>query len=162
MGTPLWVWGILSFELILLIFVGFRTTRNHVVYLPELFAIPAILLVGLQFGTLTSRNSTHILICLLFLILGFGLGVFFGYKIAVKILKKLTSIELPRDNTSPIILLLFIVTKYSLGYLQAVNLNSELSLQYLIFDISISALFSGYFLGKSTCYIYQLIKASKL
>lgn len=150
-GTPFWVWGIFIYILL----VGFKAAHTQVISLPRLFIIP-IILVGTKYQLFLSGNSFNIIIYLLFITIGFGIGVLIGYKTPIKIKEDLKSIELPGSYSKLIILLVFFFVKYSFGYMEAVN--SELAIKYLFFEISLSGLISGYFLGMSSCYMYRFYK----
>lgn len=74
-GTPFWVWGVLIY----ILFVGLKAARTQVISLPKLFIIPVIL-VGTKYQLFLSGNSFNIIIYLLFIIIGFYIGILIGYK----------------------------------------------------------------------------------
>ncbi|WP_342269545.1 hypothetical protein [Rickettsia endosymbiont of Orchestes rusci] len=78
-GTPFWVWGIFIYVL----FVGLKAAHTRVISLPKLFIIPVIL-VGIKYKLFLSGNSSNIIIYLLFITIGFGIGILIGYKTPIK------------------------------------------------------------------------------
>ncbi len=150
-GTPFWVWGIFAY----LLFVGIKSRHDHVVYLPKLFIVPAVLL-GLKYKVFMTGNSTDVLVYIASMIVGIGIGFFIASKIPIKVLKDLKSIELPGTYSTFVILLSFFFIKYIFGYLKGTN--PDLAAEYFVFDILFSALFSGYFLGRAISYLYRFLK----
>jgi len=146
-SAPLYVWCILVY----ILFIGIWAMHERVVYLPKLFII-TIVLTLLKYKIFIYGNSTIVLTYLLFLILG-CIGFFLCQKTQIKILKDSKSVELPKNYYTIFILSSFFGIKYILGYLQANEL--EITSRYLIFDTSISALFSGYFFGRAIACLYR-------
>lgn len=67
-GTPLYVWAILCY----LLFVGIKSIKTRVIYLPKLFIIPLILL-AIKYKTLLSDDA--LVFCLV--IMGGSIASFF-------------------------------------------------------------------------------------
>jgi hypothetical protein len=147
--TPLYVWAILAY----LLFVGIKAMRNHIVYLPKFFIIPAVL-IGLKYKVFFSENN---IIYIGFMLLGLSVGFITAQKTVIKIFRELKSIELPGNYSTIIILITFFLIKYIFGYLEATN--RELVNLYLYIENSISGILAGYFLGRSVCYVYRFYKA---
>ena len=151
-GAPLWVWGVLAY----LLFVGFKSMRERIVYLPKLFIIPAILF-GLNYPLFIHNDRASVSAYLLSISFGLLLGFFHGSKQPVQIFKKIISIKLQGNLHTLMILLFCFFVKYVSGFIQATN--PQMALEYLLFEIAIGALCSGYSLGRSLAYVYQFIRA---
>lgn len=147
-GTPTWVWVILVY----LIILGIKSFKTRVVYIPKLFIIP-IALSAMKYK----------------LFIAGGFIVWFGYCLClllasylsfrscnmqkVTIIKETISVELPGTYWSLIIFISFFVIKYIFGYIAATNQALYNDIQ--IFELYISGLFSGYFLGKAISYLIK-------
>ena len=151
MGTPWWVWAILAY----LIFVGIKSTHNRILSLPKLFIIPAVL-VGSKYKIFGTEALYMAYLPCMFV--GAGIGFLSGFKTPIKILKHTKSVELHGDYQTLILLFLFFSIKYVFGFLQ--ETAPESMMQYSIFETAISALFSGYFLGRATSYLWKFVKYS--
>jgi hypothetical protein len=148
-GTPLYVWAILIY----LLFVGIKSTKTRIVYLPNLFIIPFVLL-AIKYKTFLSMDAVGF--CLVIMLA--AIGSFFvqaGNKL--KIIKNAQSIEVPGSYTTLLILLSFFIVKYYFGYLKSIDPNLNLNYSYI--ENTISGLFSGYFIGRALCYTYKYLKA---
>jgi hypothetical protein len=152
-GTPLWVWGLFAY----LLYIGFKSTRARVVPIAKLFIMPAILF-GLKYKTFLSGNMSLILCYFISLIIGLGIGFYLARQTKVIIHKSSKAIELPGEHSTCILLLSFFCMKYAFGYVQSTT--PELPLQYLMIETAISAMFSGYFLGRSLNYVRRFSRAS--
>lgn len=143
--TPVWVWLLLAY----LLYVGFKATRTHVLSLSKLFIMPVIFM-GLKY-TVVMSNSFFVYI--VYLLIGVGIGWMVAKKTPIQILKDLKSIQLPGNYSTLSILILFFIVEYIFGYLEASQ--PVIAAQYAIIEISLSALFSGFMLGKAFCYSYR-------
>ena len=147
-GTPTWVW--LGFGY--LIFIGIRATRTRIVYIPILFIIP-LALYGLKYKVFMASNISVLLGYFLCLVL----ASFASYKYTVmqkiKIISPRMSVQLPGTYWTLIVLMAFFVVKYFFGYISATNPTYYNDIK--IFELSISGIFSGYFLGKAICYLMK-------
>jgi hypothetical protein len=148
-GTPTWVWFVFGY----LIFIGIRATRTRIVYIPKLFIIPLVL-SGLKYKVFMASNLTVWLgyfICL-------ALTSFASYKYTamqkIKIIASRMSVQLPGTYWTLMVLMAFFVVKYFFGYISATNPTYYNDIK--IFELSISGIFSGYFLGKAICYLMKL------
>ncbi len=150
LGTPWWVWIVFVY----LLFIGIKALKQRAVYLPKLFIIPIIfsaikykifLNANLQIWVAYSANL--------------AIAILIGYAVAaheqIKIIKQNTSIEIPGNMQTLIILMCFFCIKYVFGYLHATE--PYLSKQFFVWEISISGLLSGYFLGKTLSYLRRFI-----
>ena len=147
-GTPTWVWFVFGY----LIFIGLRATRTRIVYIPKLFIIPFVL-SGLKYKVFMSSNISVWLgyfLCL-------ALASFVSYKYSamqkIKIIAPQMSVQLPGTYWTLIVLMAFFVVKYFFGYISATNPTYYNDIK--IFELSISGIFSGYFLGKAICYLMK-------
>ena len=144
-GTPTWVWFIFAY----LIFVGIRATKTRPVYIPKLFIVPVVI-SGLMYKTFMS-GSTSLWIgyftCLFF-------SSLFSFKFLAmqnaKITKEGMFVKLPGTYWTLLALVSIFIVKYSFGYISATQPALYKELQGL--ELSISGLFSGYFLGKAVNY----------
>ena len=149
-GTPIWVWLVFAY----LIFVGIKATRQRVVYIPKLLIIPVILSVMKYKIFLSASTDIYLsyFICLL-------MSIVFGFKIASRqkfeILGSL-QVKIPGDYSTLMILISFFIIKYIFGYLNAVN--NDLYRELVVFELSTSGIFSGYFLGRSIFYLAYFVK----
>lgn len=148
-GAPWWVWAILCY----VIFVGIKSTRDRVVYLPKLFIMPAIFL-ALKYKIFSSGNGRLLLVYFSFMLLSFIAAFLLAIKSKVKIIKSTKSVKLPGNYCMICLLLSYFSIRYMLGFLQVTDL--ELAPRYLMFDTAITALFSGYLLGKAVVYTWRL------
>ena len=151
-GTPLWVWGVFAY----LVYVGFKSTRVRVVPISKLFIMPAILF-GIKYKTFLSGDMLLILCYFISLAMGVGIGFYLALQTKVAIHKSSKSIELPGEHSTCILLLSFFCLKYAFGYVQSTT--PEVPVQYLMLETSISAIFSGYFLGRSLNYVRRFSRA---
>ena len=147
-GTPTWVWFVFGY----LIFIGIRATRTRIVYIPKLFIIPLVL-SGLKYKVFMASNISVWLgyfLCL-------ALASFVSYKYSamqkIKIIYLRMSVQLPGSYWTLIVLMAFFVVKYFFGYISATNPTYYNDIK--IFELSISGIFSGYFLGKAICYLMK-------
>lgn len=145
-GAPIWVWGILGY----LLYVGIKATRTRIIYIPKILIIPAVL-ISLNYKTLISVGN--LIPDTSGMLIGFLIGFVVGHNTSIKILKNLNSIELPGNYYTVVTLILLFVMKYVFGYLRAVQ--PSIALQFIYIEIYISALFSGFFSGRSFCYLYR-------
>lgn len=144
-NTPPYVWLILAY----LLFIGIKSLRTHIVYLPKLFLLPVIML-ALKYKTfLSTTNFSPHLSLLLSAIASFGIHL----RKKIRIIKELRAIELPGSPLTLIIVLSFFSIKYIFGFLNATH--HELILSYAHLETIISMLFSGYLLGRSACFFYR-------
>lgn len=151
-GTPLWVWGLFVY----LLYVGFKSTRVRVVPISKLFIMPAVLF-GLKYKTFLSANMVLILCYFISLAMGLGIGFYLARYNKVVIHKSSRSIELPSEYSTCVLLVSFFCLKYAFGHIQSTT--PEVPVQYLILETSVSAMFSGYFLGRSLNYVRRFMRA---
>lgn len=147
-GTPLYAWAVLGY----LLFVGIKSLKTSVVYLPKLFTIPLILIV-IKYKALLSEDA--LVFCLAIMVSSIAsFFIYAGNKI--KVIKNAGLIEVPGNYGTLIILLSFFIVKYYFGYLKSTA--QDLYLQYSIIENIISGLFSGYFIGRALRYMYKYLK----
>jgi len=149
-GTPVWVWVVFAY----LVFLGLKATYDRVVYIPKLFIIPTIL-IGLQYKIYLSGNYFSLIIYLIFLMVGIGIGILSAATIATKVYKETKTMEISGNYSTLLILLSLLFTQYIFGYLHATN--PIVANQFASLEISINAIFSGYFLGRATRWALLLI-----
>ncbi len=147
-GTPFWVWLVLLY----LLFIGVRSLNTRIVYLPKLFIIPLVLLL-IKYKIFLSQYSVVLILAIVF---GSVLNFIMHTNSKVEIIKNSKSVKLPGSYSTLLILIFFFVVKYFLGYLSATD--PDLAIKYSLFEIIISGLLSGYFLGRAIYYIYKYLK----
>jgi len=150
LGTPLKIWGIF----LLLVYIGITSTRTRVVSLIRLFVIPIVLIWFNRNISFSPEGIDFFLICLS---VGLVVGLVSVYKVPIKVMKNARAVELPGTWSTLIIILLIFVIKYAFGYLHATN--PALASQYLFLEASLCGLIPGWFLGKSSWYLYCFSKA---
>lgn len=143
-GAPLWVWGALAY----LLFIGMRATKNRILHPLKLFLMPIIFMVINYKLIFLGNNFGSYMICL---ITGSWIGFMIALKKSIKIFHDIKRIELPGNYYTIVLLILFFIGKYILGYLGATQ--PSMAIKYTIIDTSISGLLSGYFLGIACCYL---------
>jgi uncharacterized protein YneF (UPF0154 family) len=151
-GTPLWVWGILAY----LLYVGIKSTKDHVVSLPKLFIIPLIM-IGMKYKLFLHSGILIISTYILSLLLGVIIGFFLNKSLSFKFIKDVSAIILPGSYYTIMILLSFFSVKYIFGYLSVVA--PGLATKYFVIENFLSGIFTGYFFGRAFAFIYKFIKA---
>ena len=144
----LWVWAVLCY----LVFVGVQALRPHVVYIPKLLLIPTVL-IGMQYKILLSDyfNTYFGFLCV-----GVMIGIFLTLKSRAVVNQKNYTVSMPGSGVTLFVLLSFFIMKYTLGYLQAQNVAQASN--YLLINIGLSALFSGYLLGRAVYFVSRLYR----
>ena len=146
-GTPWWVWAIFAEVL----FIGMRAMRVHRIYVPVLFIVPMVL-VGLNYKIYLLDYAT--MLCAFFsLVIGGSVGVFLGNKTPITVLRPLKSIEVQGNYHTLVVLIIVFSIQYAFGYVSATA--PEVGLRYMGLRALLSALFLGYFLGRTTSYVYR-------
>jgi hypothetical protein len=145
-GTPIWVWVIFVY----LLLVGIRAIKSRIVYIPKLFAIPLIL-TGLKYKIFLSGSLSvwiTYLICLFFF-------SFLSFKLSsvkkIEIIEERMSVKLHGTYWTIIILMVIFIVKYIFGYIGATQLIFSRELE--LYEVGINGLFSGYFLGLAIKYL---------
>ncbi|MBL3284897.1 hypothetical protein Sarmat_00756 [Rickettsiales endosymbiont of Paramecium tredecaurelia] len=151
-GTPLYIWGVLAY----LLFVGIKSVKTRVIYLPKLFIIPLVLL-SMKYKTFLSED---VLVFCFAIIVGGTSGFFMHFKHKIKVIKKEVAVEVPGGYGTLIILLSFFIIKYYFGYLRSAD--PDLFLKYSIIESIISGLFSGYCIGRALMFSYKYSRDLKL
>ncbi len=146
-ATPFWVWLLLIY----LLFVGIRSSRQRVIYLPKLFIAPLIFL-GIKYKAFLSQDS--IWFCLAILV-GITIGFLSYMKSTIEVISDSMSVKIPGSYSTLLIFIIFFLLKYYFGYLESAN--KDLATKYLLFEVVISGLFSGYFLGKAIFFSYKFL-----
>lgn len=147
-GAPWWVWLLFLH----LVFIGVKAMKPRTVSLRKLFIIPVVLFL-LKFKIFTSGDLPLIASYILFMIVGGWIGFSSGQKTPITIIKETQSIEMQGNYYTFFILISFFLIKYVFGYLQATD--PDHSEKYLMLEASISAVFSGYFWGRTLAYFYR-------
>ncbi len=123
--------------------------------MPKLFILPVVLTI-LRFKDFSFENLHVLNIYLALILVGLTFGFIFGIKTNIKVLKKFMSIETPGSYQILFLLMLIFLIKYAFGFLNAVKPN--IAVEYSILEISIDALFSGYFFGRSLSFLKKYLK----
>ena len=147
-SAPIWVWFLLAW----LIFIGIRATRTRMIYIPKLFIAPLVL-SGLKYKVFIESDISvwqAYFICL-------ALTSFVSYRYSamekIKVIVPSMSAQVPGTYWTLIMLMAFFMVKYSFGYISATNPTYYDDIK--IFELSMSGMVSGYFLGKAICYLVQ-------
>lgn len=141
-GTPTWVWVVLGY----LIVIGILAFKKRVVSLPKLFIIPVVL-TAINYNKFLQGSYSVWAWYLLCLLAAIYTGYLSATRIKVKTFKGKNEIELPGNKSTLILLLSFFCFKYFFGYLHATH--QMMAAEYLSLEVSVSGIFSGYFLGKA-------------
>ena len=147
-GTPIWVWCVLAY----LFFVGFAATKTRVVYIPKFFIIPFVLFI-LKYKIFMASSYLELLSYFAFLFLSSFISYKVHYPKDIFIIKEKFSVKVSGSYNTLIVLLAFFSVKYIFGYIKATNFEYYQDIQ--IFELIIGALLTGYFLGKSICYLVK-------
>lgn len=150
-NTPLWVWAAFAY----LLFIGIKATTPRTIFIPKLFIIPLVL-TCLKYKVFLNLERATFLYYSITLLLALLIGFFVGKNENIQLTKQKLTIFLPGNFSTLILLLIFFSIKYVFGYLNATN--QELYSQIALWEIIISALFSGFFLGKALLYSYYYKK----
>lgn len=144
--TPLWIWAVLAF----FVDVGLKSMHQHVVYLPRLFLLPAVM-IFLKYQDF-SETMTIMMYTIFFMLLGTWISILFARRLVVHFHPKAWTVQLPGSYVTFMFLVIFFSIKFLFGYLHVVQ---DVSMQpYFLIDIIISALFTGYFLGRACFFVY--------
>ena len=143
-GTPLWVWFVLYYLLV----VGIKATKERDVYLPKLFIIPVVL-TAMKYKIFINATMDIWITYFITLIIGLMIGYMVASREKIEVSNMM--VRLQGSYQTLIILLLFFSVKYIFGYLNAAH--PELIAEYLNIEIVCSGIFSGYFLGKAVRYL---------
>ena len=92
--------------------------------------------------------------------IGLLIGFVIGWKTPIIILHDLKRIKLPGNYYTIVLLVLFFIGKYVLGYLRATD--PSMIVKFTFIDTSMSGLLSGYFLGISCCYLAKYYQRKNL
>lgn len=150
-GTPLWVWGVLVF----LLYAGYQATKTRNIVLPKLFIIPLIFM-GLNYSTfITGTHLGSYLIALLLFIIP---GYIKGHDTPIKIHKQSKTIQVPGNYYTICIMLSFFTIKYTFECLAV--MQPTVANDYALEVTVLSAGLSGFFLGRSMCYVKRFYTAT--
>lgn len=149
-GTPVWVWGIFAY----LLLIGVRATKKRVVWVPQLFIIPVIL-IGLKYKFFLT-GGINVFAYLAAMVGGLASGIFVGKRTLLTVLKNQHSIELRGDYSLLLMLLTFFSIKYFFGIMQSIA--PVHIAPFLILEAIISGLVSGYLLGRNSGYAWRFLK----
>jgi hypothetical protein len=153
--TPCWVWFILSYVLC----IGINATKTRIVWLPKLFIMP-IVLVGIKINHFINANLITEINYIFCLLIGYISGYKLASQISIKIYKDKLSILLPGSYQTLVLLMVFFTIKYVFGFLSSTN---PVAIQdYLILEHIISFMVSGYFIGKSLCFLKKFKKSTNV
>lgn len=147
--TPTWVWIVFVYLLI----TGIKNMKTRVVYMPQLLILPLVL-VGI-----TLYASVSIVAWITYAaFLGITTYLFYKFPIGQRfeVAERKLRIKLHGTYSVLVILMSFFAVKYFYGYLAANN--NDLFQKLDIYEIIISGIFSGYFLGKALSYYKFILK----
>lgn len=125
-SIPYYFWFIFTY----LIFIGVKSLKDRVVYLPKIFIMPLVFCL-IKCKAFFSKESIGF--CLAIII-----STIFSFimhsKSLIEVIKSSRSVKLPGNYTSLIILMAFFVVKYLFGYWEATENN--LAVKYSLFEYS--------------------------
>lgn len=149
-STPIWVWGILVY----LLFIGIKSLKDRLVYIPKLFIIPIILNL-VKYKTFINANIQTLFLYAICLILSSYISYRMTNDRDFAIIPEKASVKLEGSASMLIILISFFIAKYFFGYIQSTNniLYSEIA----ILEIGLTGLFTGYFLGRALSFLHCFI-----
>ena len=147
--TPTWVW----FVFVYLLFTGIKNIKTRDVYMPQLLILPLILI-----GITLYSNVSVLSWATYTIVLGITTFLFFKFPVGQKfeVAEGRLRIKLFGTYSTLVILMSFFIVKYFYGYMYAHN--NDLYQKLAIFEVIISGIFSGYFLGKALCYYKTISK----
>jgi hypothetical protein len=146
--------------LIFLINIGVRTSRTQVLPLRKLFVMPLIFTV-LSIHTLATSvafNNLNIIIFFVNRLFSACLGWLQVARYSLKVDKEQWLIKVPGNWSTLAIILFIFVYKYYIGYQLAVHPQILGQPDFEMTLLAITGLCTGFFLGKLTCYMYQISK----
>ena len=143
--TPVWVWGVLGYLLI----VGIKATLPQTIFLPKIFIIPLVMLALKTNILFTQSGWVFLGVISIATMISFWLH---QHTKIVAIKPKLL-ITIPGTYITLIILMAFFIERYVFSYWQ--HALPELANQYQLCDIIISGIFFGYVFGKAIRYAYR-------
>jgi hypothetical protein len=147
-GTPFYVWIILGY----LLFIGIKSLRTQIVYLPKLFIIPLVLL-SIRYTIFLSQDVIVFCFVIFLGVIG-SFGIHMNKKITI--IKNAKSIEVPGSYVTLVLLISFFAVKYYFGALKSIA--PDVALKFSFIEHTMSGLFSGYFIGRALGYVYQYWK----
>lgn len=157
LGTPYWVWIVFTY----LLWVGIQATKPSTVPLWRMSIIPLIFLVW----SLSSIYSRCIACTQLIGFWGaaFTIGVLVGRYLMSRLDFRIDAamIHLPGSSSTLILSMFFFILKYGLGVMYALNpiMRSDFMVQG--FDVMISGLISGIFIGRFGYIVYRYRKGAQ-
>jgi len=151
-GTPTWVW----FAFAYLLYIGIVATKRRVVFLPQLFIIPVIML-GIKYKMLLQAPPSFLIIYIFCYLVAACIGYFIARDEPIKITKGSILVELPGNKQTLILLILFFCVQYIFGYLDSTN--PALACDLYILKMAVNGTIPGYFLGKTVNYTQRFINA---
>ncbi len=155
LNTPKWIWLVACY----LIFIGVRGLKERLAYIPKLFVVP-IVLICLKHRIYFSNAFVAAIYSAILLLTILASYIHLSRK-SPPVFKDNYHVKLPGSYSNLVIFTIFFMLKFIFGYLYSVM--GGLYQKVFIIDISISAILSGYFLGKALFYwknYKQIRKAS--
>lgn len=145
-GTPLWVYGVFAY----LMWVGYQATKDRVIWVPRLFIIPAIL-TGLKYKFFLTASSLALLSYGCWMLIGLLGGLFVASRSNFIVDRQTRTVRLKGSYQTLVLLVIVFSIKYVFGYLNSTA--PDIALEYRVLEYGISALISGFFLGRSLWYL---------
>jgi hypothetical protein len=153
-GTPWWVYALFFY----LMFIGFRASQTRVVSLKKLCILPLILTYFSLHTLITvvKVDFYSVITLLIAGLVGVAIGWHYVNRFKIKVDKQKYLFEIPGTWSTLIVILLIFVTKYYFGYEMAVNpaLVNHAGFEFAL--LSVSGVFTGWFVGKLVAYLYKL------
>jgi hypothetical protein len=155
MKTPLWVYLLLA----VLLMMGFKASKTGVVNIKKMLIAPIVF-------TLMSIESLYTHLSITFYVLGLyvgalsvgiGLGFLQVNRLKLKVDQKNGLIEIPGSWSVMVLILIIFSTKYYFGYELSVDPHALDNSEFEVLFISVNAICTGLFIGKTIGFYKQLI-----
>lgn len=152
LGTPYWVWIVFSY----LLWVGMQATKPSTIPLWRMSIIPLIFL-----SWSLSSIYARCIACeelLGFWIVALAIGAFLGRYLMSRLDFRIDAdamIHLPGSRSTLMLSMIFFIVKYGLGVTYALNPMMRSDLMVQTFDVMVSGLISGIFIGRFGYIVYR-------
>jgi hypothetical protein len=152
--TPWWVYLLLAY----IIRVGLQASNTQVLSFSRLFIAPVIFTaISLHTLLLTVKVSyMGLLIWGCFIIAGIMLGTWLIERLAIKVDKKHSLIQIPGTWSTLIVMAIIFLSKYYFAYELTRYPHYAERITFVLTMLAISALCTGLLLGKLLGYLYKI------
>lgn len=156
--TPWWVYLLLVY----IIRAGFQASSTQVLSFSRLFIAPVIFAFAALHTLLATIKVSYIdlLIWSCFFIIGILLGMWLIKRLAIKVDKKNSLIQIPGTWSTLIVMVIIFLSKYYFAYKLTRHPHYAAQLDFVLTMLSISALCTGLLLGKLLGYLNKIKNCS--